>query len=1645
MAGSMRRIIVVLVIALMALLTSASVALAGSWSDVPDSLLASYGVSEAQVKAISSGYPDGTFQPFRGISRAQFVKMAGAAFDVAPLAPLAPTFADVPATHFYYRYVEGAHAHNLVNGVSPDLFGPDRIVTRQQAIVIIARAVAAQWGFDLAGMTTGEVSAALAPFRESSSIAGDLRDEMAYAIVKGITKGSAGGELLPHAEIGRLAAATLLVRAGSVAPIAPTVTTWPTASAITLGKALSTSTLTGGAASVPGTFAFTAPSTVPAATGAYSASVTFTPTDTAHYTTVSGTVSVLVNAATTNISGVTVTAIAAQTYTGSAITPKPVVTYGGTTLALGVNYSLSYANNVNVGTATVTLTGLGSYTGTKAVTFQIIKATPSVSTWPTASAISLGKALSTSKLTGGAASVPGAFAFASPSTIPAVAGVYSASVTFTPTDTAHYNTAPGTVKVTVNATGGAPTIANVVPATGPAVGGNTVTISGTNLAGATAVTFGTASATILTAAANKLTVTAPAGTKGTTVDVTVTAGGGTAKLLSTVNAYRYSNAQSSLALKFTGKDGVVQTLGTWTYDPKAMTFKNTGGVEATFVKSFTGANVVRYSGTDAGNFPRMAVMTKGILLSDLVAYAGNATGITLSDAATVKYAEGASGQTYTLGQLNNRYYYPSFVTGSTFDEATKVAVPTAFAIQSYNVRNEALSGQGWASDPYLTRLNGGTVVPTATDSTSLEHCFSILTQAVDDDRSLRALLGQKSSSPAETNLGSMSWYLVDNITFSPVYFDIATTVTSPGDGGTATVTTDDGFTKASEGEPVTFTISGITAGYELAGVTATDAAAAAVTLSKTGDTYSFTMPASKVTIAVTLSQVGIPGAPTIANVVPGTGPAAGGNTVTITGTNLADATSVSFGANAASIVSKSDTQVIVTAPAGNKGAAVAVSVTNPKGTSTLSSASTVRAYRYSNAQSSFALKFTDKAGVAQTLGTWTYDPVDRTLEGAGGTEASFVTSYPAGGYVHYSGLSGNEAGSSTWQWKNLGTVTKGVLLSDLATYATGLTGIPLDDDTNVSVAEGTLQGHGQTYTLGYLSDDDRYYYPSWILDQGFVEGSRLPAPTILAIGSYTITTLLDTTGLRDPYLMRLNGGQGLPQPATQAKVDDCFNLLDQAADDYYSLRLMMGQRSSTPDDYNLSTGAGWLNANIVTFTPAYLAITARVTSPDGNSGTATVAMDDGYPKAAPGEAVSFTISGITSGYKLGTVAVSDGASNPVTFTKTGDTYSFTMPATAVTVAVTVMPAVPVTGVTLEPETATLDPGGTDQLTATVAPDDATNPAVTWSSSNESVATVDASGLVTALAGGSATITVTTTDGGFTDTCLVTVSVPFVPPVLSSLDAETVTTTTGGNTIPGPTYQAGPTLGGNQVILTGTGFTGATQVYFGTTAATSFTVDSDTQITAVAPAGTEGTVEVSVLGSDGTTVSNTVPYRYALWQISGVVRGRWVTELDEDLNPVLNPESGGALAGAFVYVTINALDPLYDAVNLDNNKVTFFDGTTWVDRAVTAADGTYTFSTASFRGKPLPIGTIVDVVALHDLSTYTSGFYAPDPDEWHNNKSVLQYGIYDRPNTLVNFRNYTSTLGPDGLTLGNRVLPWDDGGIPAMPNEFLTPNVFTDIS
>ena len=150
-----------------------------------------------------------------------------------------------------------------------------------------------------------------------------------------------------------------------------TITTAPSATAITFGQALASSTLSGGVASVPGSFTFTAPTTAPSA-GTAAHSVSFTPSDATNY----------------------------QTATTSA-----------------------------------------------AVTVD--KALATITTPPSATAITFGQTIASSTLSGGVASVPGSFTFTAPATAPA-AGTAAHGVTFAPGDAANYQNATASVEVTVN-------------------------------------------------------------------------------------------------------------------------------------------------------------------------------------------------------------------------------------------------------------------------------------------------------------------------------------------------------------------------------------------------------------------------------------------------------------------------------------------------------------------------------------------------------------------------------------------------------------------------------------------------------------------------------------------------------------------------------------------------------------------------------------------------------------------------------------------------------------------------------------------------------------------------------------------------------------------------------------------------------------------------------------------------------------------------------------------------------------------------------------------------------------------------------------------------------------------------------------------
>jgi len=167
---------------------------------------------------------------------------------------------------------------------------------------------------------------------------------------------------------------------------------------------------------------------------------------------------------------------------------------------------------------------------------------------------------------------------------------------------------------------------------------------------------------------------------------------------------------------------------------------------------------------------------------------------------------------------------------------------------------------------------------------------------------------------------------------------------------------------------------------------------------------------------------------------------------------------------------------------------------------------------------------------------------------------------------------------------------------------------------------------------------------------------------------------------------------------------------------------------------------------------------------------------------------------------------------------------------------------------------------------------------------------------------------------------------------------------------------GPTTGGTTVIITGSHFTGATKVLFGSVAASSFMVNSDTQITAYSPAGS-GTVDVRVITPGGTSATSTAD-RFTYVFAQPVITG-------------ISPTSGPAAGGTSVIITgshfTGATKVLFgsaaaSSVTLNSDiQITAVSpgGSGTVDVKVTTPGGTSVPITAGrFTYVPAPIVTAV---------------------------------------------------------------------------------------
>jgi|WetSurMetagenome_2_1015567.scaffolds.fasta_scaffold04726_5 hypothetical protein len=288
--------------------------------------------------------------------------------------------------------------------------------------------------------------------------------------------------------------------------------------------------------------------------------------------------------------------------------------------------------------------------------------------------------------------------------------------------------------------------------------------------------------------------------------------------------------------------------------------------------------------------------------------------------------------------------------------------------------------------------------------------------------------------------------------------------------------------------------------------------------------------------------------------------------------------------------------------------------------------------------------------------------------------------------------------------------------------------------------------------------------------------------------------------------------------------------------------------------------------------------------------------------------------------------------------------------------------VAVTGVSLDKSTLSLTVGNTATLTATLKPANATNKSVTWSSDTKSVANVS-SGTVTAVAAGSAIITVSTTDGNYTATCTATVT--------EATSSSSYSQSSGTNTATGKAYSS-TTSDVNAVKVSGGTFT-MTNCTVTKTGDTGNTDNSSFYgINAAILSTSSGTVVMS-----GGTINTDAKGANGIVAYGGTVTVSDVTiNCSQNLSRGIHCTGGGTLTATNLAIntagsnsSVIALDRGGGTVNVTGGSYTC----TGTDCAVLYSTGTLTVNSITGNSAKGEIGVIEgDNYININNSTITSG-------------------------------------------------------------------------
>lgn len=262
-------------------------------------------------------------------------------------------------------------------------------------------------------------------------------------------------------------------------------------------------------------------------------------------------------------------------------------------------------------------------------------------------------------------------------------------------------------------------------------------------------------------------------------------------------------------------------------------------------------------------------------------------------------------------------------------------------------------------------------------------------------------------------------------------------------------------------------------------------------------------------------------------------------------------------------------------------------------------------------------------------------------------------------------------------------------------------------------------------------------------------------------------------------------------------------------------------------------------------------------------------------------------------------------------------------------------------------------------------------------------------------------------------------------------------------VTGVSPDSGPTAGGTTVTVTGTGFTGASTVSFGSNPAKRFTVNSDTSITAIAPDGVAGTVDVTVTTQGSTSAGSAADeYTYQAPTCTTTITGKNTTALTvtSGLTCLVNATQSGHItvaAGAGLSVTDSTVNGTVTATS--PSEVIYCGSTEHGALTVTGSAGVVALGGTLSDNTPCGPDTIasaitvtraaapVTIQALHQNGTLTI----------ENNTAGVVLEV-SHVNGRVYVENNTASA-PTGIALagntvsgsltctGNNPAPTDEGG------------------